>query len=49
MFRESNQRLRNTNKYQRNLDNGIKPKDSADKGNIPKKRYPFPLMLKGER
>jgi hypothetical protein len=37
--RESNQRLRNTNPCQRHL----------DRGNIPKGRYHFPLMLKGER
>jgi hypothetical protein len=58
--RESNQRLRNIEKYQRNLDKGRIPKDSADiggatlrrvqsRGSNPKERYPFPLMSKGER
>jgi hypothetical protein len=41
--RESNQRLRNTEKDQRNLDKGRSPKDSADRGSIPKKS-----LVKGE-
>jgi hypothetical protein len=47
--RESNQRLRNTEKYQRNLDRGRNPKESSVRGRIPKGRYPFPLMSKVER
>jgi hypothetical protein len=34
--RESNQRLRNKEKDQRNLDKGSIPKDSADRGRNPK-------------
>jgi hypothetical protein len=47
--RESNQRLRNTEKDQRHLDRGSIPKESSVRGSSPKGRYPFPLMSKGER
>jgi hypothetical protein len=47
--REINQRLRNTDKYQRNLDMGRNPKESSVRGINHKGTYPFPLMSKGER
>jgi hypothetical protein len=47
--RESNQRLINTKKNQRHVDRGSIPKESSVRGRIPKGRYPFPLMSKGER
>jgi hypothetical protein len=42
--RESNHRLRNIEKYQRNIDKGRIPKDNVDKGSIPKKS-----LVKGEK
>jgi hypothetical protein len=47
--RESNQRLIKTKKNQRHVDRGSNPKESSDRGRIPKGRYPLPLMSKGER
>jgi len=56
---ESNQRLRNTEKDQKHLHEGIIPKENLDRGSIPKEssargrntkgRYHFPLMSEGER
>jgi hypothetical protein len=46
--RESNQRLRNTKKYQRHLDRGSIPKEISVEGSSPKGRYPLLLMSKGE-
>jgi hypothetical protein len=47
--RESNHRLRNINKYQKNLEKRRSPKETLVRGGSPKGRYPFPLMSKGER
>jgi hypothetical protein len=47
--RESNQRLINTKKKQRHVVRGSNPKESSIRGRIPKGRYPFPFMSKGER
>jgi hypothetical protein len=47
--RESNQRLRNIEKYQMNLDRGRIPKEISVGGRSPKGRYPLPLMSKEER
>jgi hypothetical protein len=42
--RERNQRLKNKEKYQRNLEKGSNPKESSVRGISPTRRYPFPLM-----
>jgi hypothetical protein len=47
--KESNKRLINTKKNQRHVDRGRIPKESSVRGSNPKRRYPFPLMSKGER
>jgi hypothetical protein len=47
--RESNQRLRNIEKYKIHLDRGSIPKESSVTGSSTKGRDLFPLMSKGER
>jgi hypothetical protein len=47
--KESNQRIINTKKNQRHIDRGRNPKESLVRERIPKGRYPFLLMSKGER
>ena len=44
---ESNKRIINIEKDQRNLDRVSSPREISVRGRSPKGRYPFPLMSKG--